>query len=105
MKLCSRLLLILLAGMCCSCSSKPETLGEGGYDEKEMDAAIARARSEVDSFIAQMNGKQGADFSVKTPIEDNGKTEHFWLTDITFKDGEFSGQIGNDPGIVGNVKL
>jgi uncharacterized protein YegJ (DUF2314 family) len=98
-------LLLLVALACCSCGGKPETLVEGGYDEKEMDAAIARAQSEVDSFLAEMTKGNGKDFSVKAPIEDKGKTEHFWLTDITFKDGEFTGKIGNDPGIVGNVKF
>jgi uncharacterized protein YegJ (DUF2314 family) len=45
----SLVFLMLLA--CCSCSKAPETLIKGGYDEREMDAAIARARREVDSFI------------------------------------------------------
>jgi uncharacterized protein YegJ (DUF2314 family) len=81
----------------------PSTLIEGGYDQKEMDAAIARARSEVDTFIATMTSGNGSDFAVKVPIEDGGETEHFWLTDISYGNGEFSGLIGNDPGIVSNV--
>ncbi len=105
MKLHGRLSLLVLALACCSCSSKPSTLVEGGYDEKEMDAAIARARSEVDSFIAEMAKQNGEDFAVKAPIEDKGQTEHFWLTDVVYSNGEFKGQIGNDPGIVGNVKI
>lgn len=96
--------LLLVAFACCSCGSKPETLAQGGYDEKEMDAAIARAQSEVDSFVAEMAKGNGKDFSVKAPVREVGTTG-FWLTDITFKDGEFSGKIGNDPGIVGNVKF
>ncbi|MGI8979728.1 MAG: YegJ family protein [Pirellulaceae bacterium] len=100
-----RLFLLLLVGMCCSCSSKPSTLIESGYDEKEMDAAIARARSEVDSFIAEMTKGNGTDFAVKAPIEDKGETEHFWLTDVVYRDGEFAGKIGNEPGSVGKVKL
>jgi uncharacterized protein YegJ (DUF2314 family) len=70
-----------------------------------MDAAIARARSEVDSFIAEMSKGNGWDFAVKVPIEDKGETEHFWLTDIVYRNGKFEGVIGNEPGIVTNVKF
>jgi len=89
----------------CSCSQKPDTLVTEGYDQKEMDAAIARARSEVDSFIKEMSDRNGTAFAVKAPIQDKGETEHFWLTDIVYRNGEFEGLIGNDPGIVTNVKL
>ena len=104
MKTCLRLFPAILLLACCSCSKKPETLVEGGYDEKEMDAAMARARREVDSFIAEMSAGNGMDFSVKAPITDNEDTEHFWLTDIVYNDGVFEGLIGNDPGMVSNVK-
>jgi uncharacterized protein YegJ (DUF2314 family) len=102
-----KLLFALLLGVCVSCSlkSKPETLVEGGYDQKEMDDAIARARSEVDSFLKELEAQNGEAFSVKAPITDKGQTEHFWLTDIVYKDGQFEGLVGNDPGIVSNVKL
>ena len=90
---------------CCACGRSPETLVEGGYDQQEMDAAIARARNEVDAFVAELAKGNGADFAVKAPIEDQGQTEHFWLTDVVYRDGEFEGVIGNDPGIVGNVKF
>jgi uncharacterized protein YegJ (DUF2314 family) len=98
--------LALLALACCSCSkSKPETLVEGGYDEQEMEAAIARARSEVDAFIGELSQQNGSDFAVKAPIEDKGRTEHFWLTDVTYNDDTFEGTIGNEPGVVSNVTI
>ena len=78
---------------------------EGGYDEKEMEAAIARAQSEVDSFLAAWKEKKGQDFSVKVVVEDQGKSESFWLTEIKYDAGEFSGTIGNVPGIARNVKF
>ncbi len=84
-------------------SEKPDTLVEGGYDQREMDLAIQRARKEVEYFIEKFKNNEGESFAVKVPIEDAGKVEHFWLTDISF-DGEFfTGRIGNDPGIVSNV--
>jgi uncharacterized protein YegJ (DUF2314 family) len=98
--------LLFLAVVCgCGARSKPETLVEGGYDEAEMEAAIAKARSEVGKFLTEMEAKNGESFSVKAPVNDNGKVEHFWLTDITYANGEFEGVIGNDPGIVTNVKF
>lgn len=85
-------------------SAKPETLTEE-YDESEMDAAIATARSRVDEFLKVL-GEGGADsFSVKAPIKDGEMTEHFWIVDVSYEDGVFSGEIGNDPGVVQNVKM
>lgn len=94
-----------LAGSGCipSSPSTPETLVTEDYDEQEMEAAIARARSEVDAFIAVLEAGSGTDFGVKAPIEDDGQVEHFWLTDVTYSNGTFEGLIGNDPGMVTNV--
>jgi uncharacterized protein YegJ (DUF2314 family) len=105
MKTCITLLLglILLSG--CSSSKSPSTLVEGGYDQNEMDASIARARLEVDSFIAEMAKGNGTDFAVKVPIQQKDETEHFWLTDVVYHNGKFEGVIGNEPGIVTNVKM
>lgn len=105
MKSRSWLAVALLAFVLCACGrSKPETLVDGGYDEKEMDAAIAQARNEIDGFVANLQKGADQNYAVKAAITDNGKTEHFWLVDVKFADGKFSGKIGNDPGIVTNVK-
>lgn len=89
----------------CSCSRQPDTLVTGGYDEKEMEAAIARARAEVNVFIAALNEGKGLNFAVKAPVKEGDETEHFWLTDVVYRDGTFEGLIGNDPGVVKNVKF
>ena len=98
------LLLTCLCLACGACKQSPETLVEGGYDEAEMDAAIARARGEVDKFIQNLSEGDGENFAVKAPIEDQGQVEHFWLIDVRFADGSFTGIIDNEPGIVSNVK-
>jgi uncharacterized protein YegJ (DUF2314 family) len=99
-----RLALVVVAVGGCG-ESAPDTLITSGYDEKEMEAAIARARSEVDSFIAELSAPAGSTHAVKVPIKDGEQTEHFWLSDVTFQNGEFTGTIDNDPGTVGNVKI
>jgi uncharacterized protein YegJ (DUF2314 family) len=101
-------LLIALVGTCllltsCDVSSDtPETL-VSDYVEAEMDEAIATARKRVDEFLKVLSENNADSFSVKAPITDENGTEHFWLTDVTYKDGSFTGNVGNDPGIVENV--
>jgi uncharacterized protein YegJ (DUF2314 family) len=86
-------------------NEKPETLFVGGYDEKEMEAAIEKARSQVDAFIERMAKGDGEQFSVKAAVHDGKNVEHFWLTDLVYRDGVFEGTIGNDPGVVSNVQF
>ena len=105
MKTITTFFVIFLILMCCSCSKRPNTLIEGGYDEQEMDAAIARARKEVDSFITELSNRNGTDFAVKARIVDKDEIEHFWLTDIVYRNEKFEGVIGNEPGLVTNVKF
>jgi uncharacterized protein YegJ (DUF2314 family) len=102
--------LLLLGSLCLCCSAcdtprKPDTLVESGYDKQEMDAAIARAGKEVDSFIAELSKPTGKLHAVKVPITDNGETEHFWLNKVSYRDGQFEGEINNEPGVVKNVKI
>lgn len=98
-------LVLLVVGILWLRRRFPETLVTGGYDEEEMSAAIARARQEVDTFIAALEKGEGSHFAVKVGIEDHGDTEHFWLSDVVYRDGSFDGTVGNDPGVVRNVKL
>jgi uncharacterized protein YegJ (DUF2314 family) len=97
--------LLALLLVVCSCRQDPETLVRDGYDEQEMEAAIARARAEIESFVTALEQNAGSDFAVKAPIQDRDHTEHFWLTDVSYRDGSFTGLIGNEPGMVSNVKL
>ena len=103
MKYCFTLILLLIS--CIACNKTPDTLIESGYDEQEMETAIARAHSEVDSFINELSSPTGTNHAVKAPIEDEGETEHFWLTDVSYRNGQFEGTINNEPGMVGNVQM
>jgi uncharacterized protein YegJ (DUF2314 family) len=84
----------------------PGTLVRDGYNQAQMDSAIARARKEVNLFLTELAKDDADSYSVKAAITDRNSTEHFWLIDISYdKDkGIFKGNIGNRPGIVRNVK-
>ena len=74
-------------------------------DDPDMLAAFAKARSETDNFIAVMNAGTGESYSVKVAVTDNVQTEYFWLDNLTYANGVFSGTIDNDPDLVKNVKM
>lgn len=97
--------LVLVVASLAGCQKTPETLVRSDYDQKAMDAAIARARRETDDFLKVLAARDADSFSVKAPITDSNGTEHFWITDVIFENGSFVGRIGNDPGIVKNVTL
>ncbi|RCS46144.1 DUF2314 domain-containing protein [Bremerella cremea] len=70
-----------------------------------MNQAIAKAKETVDKFIKVLKSGKGENFAVKAPIRDGEQVEHFWITNISYKDGKFIGQINNEPGMVKNVTL
>ena len=74
-------------------------------DDPEMNAAKARARSEIDAALTKMHAAGVENFSVKVPIEDGTTVEYFWLGDVAYADGVFTGKIDNDPEEVHTVKL
>lgn len=98
------LVLVFLAACSRPPADKPDTL-VNEFDEAAMDAAIARARQETPTFLAALAKGDADSYSVKAPISENGKTEHFWISDVTYRDGVFSGKIANEPGIVTHVRL
>jgi uncharacterized protein YegJ (DUF2314 family) len=71
-------------------------------DDAEMAAATARAREELPAFIERLVHPQAGDedFSVKAPLTDGRNTEHFWLDNVQFSEGVFSGTLDNTPQIV-----
>lgn len=76
-------------------------------EDKEMNAAIKKARTSLDVFWKSYEtpGPGEADFVLKVAISGNGSTEHFWLTRIQ-RDGEnLSGLISNQPQSVKTVKI
>lgn len=95
------LLIFVLSG----CGEAPPKAAPAiAYSEEEIEAATARARREVETFISEMSKTTSSGFAVKAPVEDGSTTEHVWLGDITYKNGEFQGIINKDPEKVSNVR-
>lgn len=90
----------------------PDSLSEDpttpvAEDDKLMNKAIAEAKHTVDEFIEVLRNPSEDQwgFAVKVPITDGEQVEHFWLNDVIFTDGVFTGTINNDPRFVRNVKF
>ncbi len=98
------LVVLLFAG--CGGRSDDPVISVDAKDEK-MNAAIAHAQSTVEGFVERLQNPKPTDegFSVKKKIEDGDDVEHFWLSDISYSNGTFTGLIGNDPQSVRNVKF
>src|SRR5262245_998947 len=76
-------------------------------DDPAMKQAIGEASSTSDVFVKHLQ-KPAAEqsyFSVKGSFTDGKHTEHMWLSDVSFKDGEFHGKIGNEPNNLSKPKL
>jgi uncharacterized protein YegJ (DUF2314 family) len=75
-------------------------------DDPRMNAAIAKARSTVNTFIAALKApKPGQSvFSVKVPFTDGPNTEHIWLTPVSYDGKRFRGTVDNEPEKVKNVR-
>lgn len=107
----SSITLLLLSFCLIACSEKvetkekPETLIDSGYDQIEMENAISKAKATIDEFINILNKNSGSNHSVKIPISDNDQVEQFWITNIKYENNQFTGFIGNEPGIVRNVEI
>ena len=82
----------------------PETLFHGEYDESAMDRAMADARKSLGHFKEVFAAGRGEGHAVKVAVHDGEDTEHFWLVDIEPSGEGFRGVLGNEPGIVSNVK-
>ena len=76
-------------------------------DDARMNAAIAKARATVGTFVTALRApkKSQSRFSVKIPIPNGNGSEHFWLSDVRYDGSVFSGKIDNDPETVNTVKL
>ena len=76
-------------------------------DDAKMLAAIEKARSTVDRFIAALDDPKPAQsfFSVKIPVKDGDHVEHMWITPVRYENDRFFGVINNEPDMVETVEI
>jgi uncharacterized protein YegJ (DUF2314 family) len=76
-------------------------------DDPRMNAAMDKARSTVDSFIAALTSpKPGqSEFAVKMAFTDRDKTEVMWIAPVSYDGKMFRGTVSNEPQSVFTVKM
>lgn len=90
---------------------KPDYVRVEGESEEKMNQAIAQSRKEIGTFIEALANPKASQtyFSIKKPFpwQDGNVTshEHIWLSDVSFRDGQFHGRVGNEPVDVKGLKL
>jgi uncharacterized protein YegJ (DUF2314 family) len=74
-------------------------------DDPLMKQAVEKARQKWPTFVAAFEANAGQKFAVKAPITQAGNTEFIWIM-VTSLEGDFVyGELGNDPGNLGRLKL
>jgi uncharacterized protein YegJ (DUF2314 family) len=75
--------------------------------DREMRTAVGHARSSVGQFIRALRAKRPGDtnFMVKKPFRQGDRTEHLWLTGLTFTGHRFHGRVDNRPRLIKGLKL
>jgi uncharacterized protein YegJ (DUF2314 family) len=97
-------IVLLVSGAGCGSEDRVTSVPD---DDPRMNAAIAKARETVSTFIAalQSAGAGQSQFNVKMAFTDGTHTEHMWLSPVSCDGKIFHGTVQNDPANVSNVKL
>ena len=75
-------------------------------EDKEMNAAIAKAQETKELFFKNFNLIPGASYSVKFPLATNdGDHEHIWFTPLEIKADTIVAQCDNEPRDIPDLKL
>src|SRR6187401_3000188 len=98
---------VVLALAGCGTKGPVDKVTDVADDDPRMNAAIAKARSTVDGFIAALKSPEPnqSEFSVKVAFTDGRKIEHMWLSPVTYDGANFQGTVNNEPEMVKTVKL
>jgi uncharacterized protein YegJ (DUF2314 family) len=74
-------------------------------DDPLMKQAVEKARQSWPQFVAAFEAKGGQNYSVKAPVTHAGNTEFIWVTVTSIEGERIYGELGNDPGDLGPLKL
>jgi uncharacterized protein YegJ (DUF2314 family) len=70
-----------------------------------MKAAVEKARAAWPGFVAAFEARAGENFSVKAPVTHADNTEFIWISVTSLEGERIYGELGNDPGNLGPLKL
>jgi uncharacterized protein YegJ (DUF2314 family) len=75
-------------------------------EDPDMAAAIAKAQSTLDDFLAIWRSQPAgnSDYKLKVRIRDGEKSEHFWVQPFRPIGSDFEGILANEPELVRNVR-
>jgi uncharacterized protein YegJ (DUF2314 family) len=74
-------------------------------DDPLMVEAVDKARLGWPQFVAAYEASAGENFSVKAPVSHAGHTEFIWISVTGLEGDRVYGELGNDPGDLGSLKL
>jgi uncharacterized protein YegJ (DUF2314 family) len=74
-------------------------------DDPLMVAAVEKTRREWPKFLAAFEGRVGTNHAVKAPVAGGGNTEYIWIAVTAIEGGRIYGELANDPGNLGPLKL
>ncbi len=74
-------------------------------DDPLMQQAVQRARAEWHKFVAAFEAATGENFAVKAPVSQGDNTEFIWLSVTSFEGERIYGELANEPGNLGSLKL
>jgi len=74
-------------------------------DDPLMQKAVATANRRWPEFVSAFEAQAGENFSVKAPVTHSGNTEFIWITVTAIEGDTIYGELANDPGDLGPLKL
>ena len=74
-------------------------------DDPLMRQAVELAREAWPRFVAAFEKRVGENFSVKAPVTRDGNTEFIWISVTSLEGDRIYGELGNEPGNLGSLKL
>jgi uncharacterized protein YegJ (DUF2314 family) len=95
---------LLMLGML-GCSTPLPTEHPPGQ-ELALRRAVERAQATLDEFLTKAKQQPAGtkDYALKVRVEDQGRTEDFWVEEFTWSDGAFTGRINDEPRVVSRVQ-
>jgi uncharacterized protein YegJ (DUF2314 family) len=74
-------------------------------DDPLMVKAVEKARETWPKFVAAYEANAGENFSIKSPVSYEDKTEFIWISVTAIEGDNVYGELANDPGDLGPLKL